>query len=197
MRGVSGQQTPNIDTSVAHPARVYDYFLGGKDNYAPDRELAERMAAQMPGLPTMTRANRAILGRAVRVLSAELGMRQFLDIGSGLPTSSNVHQVAQATDPTSRVLYVDNDPIVLAHGQALLVGDPAGRTAFVGADARDPRAILAAPTLREVLDLDEPVALILLSFLMYFPRRRGAAHRRDAAGRPSRGQHPDDLAPDR
>lgn len=158
-----------IDTSVPLPARVYDYFLGGKDNYAPDRALADRMAEQMPGLPLMTRANRVFLGRAVEVLAGELRMRQFLDVGSGLPTNRNVHQVAQEVDPACRVLYVDNDPIVLAHGHALLGGDPAGRTGLVEADARDPRSVLADPRLADVLDRGEPVAVMLLSFLMYFP----------------------------
>jgi hypothetical protein len=146
-----------IDTGIPHPARVYDYLL------------ADKMAEQMPGLPVMTRANRAFLGRAVEVLAGELGMRQFLDIGSGLPTNRNVHQVAQEVDPACRVLHVDNDPIVLAHGHALLAGDPAGRTGLIEADARDPRSILADPRLAAVLDRGEPVALMLLSFLMYFP----------------------------
>lgn len=158
-----------IDTSVPHPARVYDYFLGGKDNYGPDRALAEAMIEQLPILPGNARANRAFLGRAVPYLAGELGIRQFLDIGSGLPTNRNVHQIAQEIAPESRVLYVDNDPIVLTHGRALLSSGPEGRTGFLGADATDPQAVLRDPALAEVLDLDQPVALMLVCFLMYFP----------------------------
>ena len=155
-----------IDDTVAHPARVYDYMLGGKDNYAPDRALAEAMTARLPSLPEMLRANRDFLGRAVRHLVAERGIRQFLDIGSGLPAASNMHQVAQAIDPAARVVYVDNDPMVLAHARALMTSTPEGCTEFVSADARDPRSILADPAVVGTLDRDRPVALMIVSMLM-------------------------------
>ena len=125
-----------LDTSVAHPARVYDYWLGGKDNFAVDREAAEQAIAAFPGVISGVRANRAFLGRAVRYLAAEAGIRQFLDIGTGLPTADNTHEVAQAVAPQSRVVYADNDPIVLAHARALLTS-AGGATAYVDADIRD------------------------------------------------------------
>lgn len=159
---------PEIDTSVAHPARVYDSWLGGKDNYAADRAMADAIAAQVPTVATMAKANRAFLGRAVRYLVAEAGVRQFLDIGTGIPTYGNTHEVAQRVDPSARVLYVDNDPIVLAHARALMTSTPEGRTAYIEADLRDPAAILADPALAATLDLDEPVALVLVAVLMYF-----------------------------
>lgn len=159
---------PNIDVSVPHPARVYDSWLGGKDNYAADRALADAIAQQIPTISTMARANRAFLGRAVRYLVAEAGIRQFLDIGTGIPTAGNTHEVAQAVDPTARVLYVDNDPIVLAHARALMTSTPQGRTDYIQADLHDPRAILADPAVAATLDLDEPVALMLVAVLMYF-----------------------------
>jgi O-methyltransferase involved in polyketide biosynthesis len=159
---------PAIDDTVAHPARVYDHLIGGKDNYAPDRALAEAMTASLPALPDMLRANRDFLGHAVRYLAAERGMRQFLDVGSGIPTPLNVHQMVQRIDPEARVVYVDNDPMVLAHARALMVGARQGRTAFVRADARDPRAILADPGVFGTLDREQPVALMLVSMLMYF-----------------------------
>jgi O-methyltransferase involved in polyketide biosynthesis len=158
-----------IDMTVAHPARVYDYWLGGKDNYQPDRVLAEAMNKQLPSIPVMARANRAFLGRAVRHLVAECGITQFLDVGAGIPTAPNAHQVAQGIDPTARVVYVDNDPIVLAHSRALLTSAPQGRTAFISADAADPAAILTDPVLWETLDRDRPIGLMLISMLMYFP----------------------------
>ncbi len=158
-----------VDTSRPHPARVYDYLLGGKDNFAADRQAADAMTAQLPTLPDMIRANRAFLHRAVRHLVVDLGLRQFLDVGSGIPTAWNVHQVAQAADPGARVVYVDNDPVVAAHSRALLTGVTDGPTAFIAADARDPATILADPALAATLDLDRPVALMLVSVLMYFP----------------------------
>ncbi len=157
-----------IDSTVAHPARVYDFMLGGKDNYAPDRELAEAMKEQLPDLPAMLRANREFLGRAVRHLVSERGIRQFLDVGSGIPTPQNVHQEAQELDPAARVVYVDNDPMVLAHSRALMVGTPEGRTAFAMGDARDPDAVLADPAVFATLDRTQPIALLLVSILMYF-----------------------------
>jgi O-methyltransferase involved in polyketide biosynthesis len=164
-----------IDTTKAHPARVYNYFLGGKDNFAADRAVAEAMLAQMPTAPAMARANRAFLHRAVRHLVADRGVTQFLDVGSGIPTMCNVHEVAQSLEPTSRVVYVDRDEVVAAHSRALLVSAPEGRTAFITADATDPRRILGDPVLAETLDLTRPVALMMISFLMYFDDE--AAHR--------------------
>jgi O-methyltransferase involved in polyketide biosynthesis len=157
-----------IDTSRAHPARVYDYLLGGKDNFAADRAAADAMTMQLPSLPTMIRANRQFLYRAVRHLVVDFGIRQFLDVGSGIPTACNVHQVAQEVDPGARVVYVDNDPVVATHSRALLSGAHPGSTAFILADAADPAAILADPAIAATLDLTEPVALMLVSVLMYF-----------------------------
>jgi S-adenosyl methyltransferase len=158
----------DINTNVAHPARVYDYWLGGKDNFPADRALAELMIQAIPNMRAMAAANRAFLGRAVRYLAAEAGLRQFLDIGTGIPTSPNVHEVAQAAAPEARVVYVDNDPIVLAHARALLNSQDAGETAFIMADLRDPRSILDHPTLAATLDLSQPVGVLLVALLMYF-----------------------------
>jgi S-adenosyl methyltransferase len=158
---------PEINTSVAHPARVYDYLLGGKDNFAADRALGDAVAKEMPSARDMARANRAFLGRAVRYLVTEAGMRQFLDIGTGMPTAENTHEVAQAVAPESRIVYVDNDPLVLAHARALMTSDPAGETAFIMANLQDTDKILADPALRRTLDLGKPVALMLIAILMY------------------------------
>ncbi|MFW6694666.1 SAM-dependent methyltransferase [Streptomyces sp. MAR4 CNX-425] len=150
-----------------HPARVYDYLLGGKDNYGPDREAAEQGMRANPHSLIPPRENRAFLRRAVHYLAAEAGIRQFLDIGTGLPTSPNVHEVAQAVAPDARVVYVDNDPIVLAHARALLTSSPEGRTRYVDADLRNAGAILDSPELRATLDLDQPVALLLVAILHF------------------------------
>ena len=158
-----------INTNVAHPARVYDYWLGGKDNFPADRALAEAILEAVPIMRTMARANRAFLGRAVRHLTRDLGIRQFLDIGTGIPTAGNTHEVAQGIAPEARVLYVDNDPIVLAHARALMTSDVAGRTAFIAADVRQPEAILGDPTLAATLDLGRPVAVMLVAILMFLP----------------------------
>ena len=142
----AGDSTPEgvtLDTSVAHPARVYDYWLGGKDNFAADREAAEQVIAANPTVLHGVRANRAFLGRAVRYLAAEAGIRQFLDLGTGLPTAQNTHQVAQEIAPDSRIVYVDNDPIVLAYARALLASAPEGVTAYVPSDIRDTEKVLA------------------------------------------------------
>jgi hypothetical protein len=152
-----------IDTTIAHPARVYDYWLGGKDNYYADREAAERVLAVTPGLRFRVRANRAFLARAVRYLAEEARIRQFLDIGTGIPSANNTHQVAQAVAPDARIVYADNDPIVLTHARALLASGPKGATQYVHGDVRDPAPILAAAT--ETLDFSEPVALMLLGIL--------------------------------
>ncbi len=158
-----------IDTTKAHPARMYDYLLGGKDHFKADRDAIAGLLRAVPTARTGARENRAFLGRTVRYLAAEAGIRQFLDIGTGLPTVNNVHEVAQAIAPESRVVYVDNDPIVLAHARALLTSHPAGRTAYIEADLHDPDAILHHPELRETLDLSQPVALMLVAVLHFFP----------------------------
>jgi len=157
-----------INTNVAHPARVYDYWLGGKDNFPADRALAEHIMQAIPTMHAMAQANRAFLSRAVRYLAGEAGVRQFLDIGTGIPTSPNVHEVAQAVAPDARVVYVDNDPIVLAHARALMASQNVGETAFILADLRQPQAILDHPTLKATLDLTQPVALMMVAVLMYF-----------------------------
>jgi hypothetical protein len=158
-----------IDTTRAHPARMYDYLLGGKDHFAADREAIGALLEAVPNARTGARENRSFLGRAVRYLTAEAGIRQFLDIGSGLPTLSNVHEVAQSVAPESRVAYVDNDPIVMAHAKALLTSSEVGRTVYVQADLHDPDAILADPAIREALDFTQPVALMLVAVLHFFP----------------------------
>jgi S-adenosyl methyltransferase len=158
-----------IDTSRPHPARTYDYFLGGKDNFAADREVAEKVIAGWPAIRVGVRENRQFLARAVSYLAGEAGIRQFLDIGTGLPTANNTHEVAQAVAPSARVVYVDNDPLVLAHARALLTSSPEGRTAYVHADLRDPAAILSDPVIRDVLDFSQPVALMLIAILHMIP----------------------------
>jgi hypothetical protein len=160
---------PQVDTSRPHSARMYDYFLGGKNHFEADREMAREVLASTPMARTSARENRAFLGRVVRFLAAEAGVRQFLDIGTGLPTANNVHEVAQAVAPESRVVYADNDPMVLAHARALLTSSPEGRTAYIQADLRDPGSILASPVLRDVLDLGQPVALMLIAVLHFIP----------------------------
>jgi hypothetical protein len=159
--------SPSLDTGVPHPARVYDYWLGGTDNYQADREAGDRVAATQPSVRPAVRANRAFLRRAVRYLAGEAGIRQFLDIGTGLPTNENTHQIAQAIAPESRIVYVDNDPIVLAHARVLLDSSPAGVTTYLQADARDPERILreAAAT----LNLSRPVAVMMLAVMHFIP----------------------------
>jgi O-methyltransferase involved in polyketide biosynthesis len=155
-----------FDTSVAHPARVYDVWLGGKDNFAPDREAARRVMEHNRAIVPGVRANRAFLARVVRHLVADEGVDQFLDLGTGLPSASNVHEVAQAADPQARIVYVDNDPIVLAHAQALLTGTP-GTVSYVDADIRDAGAVLREAG--RTLDLSRPVAVLLLMTLQFLP----------------------------
>ena len=159
--------------TTAHPARVYDYLLGGKDNFEPDRDAAEAMLTHVPDGRAMVRANREFLIRAVRVLAGDLGIRQFLDIGSGLPTQQNVHEVAQTIDPAASVLYVDKDAVVGAHARALLTPvTDLGMTGFLMADATDPVSILAeigsGSDLGATIDLTQPVGLMVVSMLMYF-----------------------------
>ena len=154
---------PNLDATVPHIARVYDYWLGGKDNFAADRELGERTLAAYPNLVFSVRANRAFLARTVRFLTAEAGIRQFLDIGTGIPTANNTHEVAQRAAPECRIVYVDNDPVVLLHAKALLKSAPRGACAYIDADLRDPEKILAAAA--GTLDFGQPVAVMLLAVL--------------------------------
>jgi SAM-dependent methyltransferase len=156
-----------LDTSRPHPARIYDYTLGGKNHFAADRAVADKVLAQWPAARTGARENRAFLGRAVRYLAGEAGVRQFLDIGTGLPTTNSVHEVAQAVDPSCRVVYADNDPLVMAHARALLTSAPEGRTAYIHADLRDPAAILAHAATIDTLDFGQPVALMLLGILHF------------------------------
>jgi len=154
-----------FDTSVAHVARVYDYWLGGKDNFAADRAAADQAIEAFPGIPLSARSNRAFQARAVRFLAGDAGIRQFLDIGTGIPMVNHTHQVAQAVAPESRVVYTDNDPVVLAHARALLTSSPEGRTDYVDADLCDPQTILdrAART----LDFSRPVAVMLMAILQH------------------------------
>ena len=156
---------PDVDSSRPHMARIYDYFLGGQNHFAADRETAEKILQTNPAIRIAARENRAFLGRSVRYLAAEAGIRQFLDIGTGLPTANNVHEVAQAVAPASHVVYVDNDPLVLAQARALLDSAPEGRTAYIHADLREPRKILGHPAVGEVLDLSRPTALVMLATL--------------------------------
>ncbi|MGC4747504.1 SAM-dependent methyltransferase [Micromonospora sp. DT201] len=165
----AGSPSDRIDTSVAHPARRYNYWLGGKDNFQADRESGDAMAAAFPTIRTAALENRRFLQRAVSYLAGEAGVRQFLDIGTGIPTANNTHEVAQAIAPQARVVYVDNDPIVLAHARALLTSSPAGATAYIDADLRDPERILAHSELRRTLDLSQPVALMLVAVLHFVP----------------------------
>jgi hypothetical protein len=154
---------PKIDASVAHIARVYDYWLGGKDHFAADRAVGDKVLEIHPETVLSVRANRAFLARSVRYLAATEGIRQFLDIGTGLPSANNTHEVAQAVAPQARVVYVDNDPIVLAHARALLTSSPEGATAYLDADIRDTDRILHEAG--EVLDFSEPVAVMLVAVL--------------------------------
>ncbi|WP_328581018.1 SAM-dependent methyltransferase [Streptomyces sp. NBC_00370] len=161
------ERPTNIDTGVAHPARVYNAWLGGRDHYPADEEAAQLAAAANPGIVPAVRANRAFLGRAVRLLTEQAGIRQFLDIGTGIPAAGNTHEVAQSVAPDARIVYVDNDRIVLAHATARLVGTAEGRTAYVEADARDVDTILSEA--RRTLDFSRPVGLMLVAILQYIP----------------------------
>jgi hypothetical protein len=161
---LSESEPPEIDVTVAHPSRIYDYWLGGKNNFAADREAGDATLAVNPYILPGVAANRAFLAAAVRFLAGEANIRQFLDIGTGLPTANNTHEVAQSAAPDSRVVYVDNDPIVIAHARALLTGT-SGATAYLHADLRDPGTILREAA--RTLDFSKPVAVMLLMILMH------------------------------
>jgi S-adenosyl methyltransferase len=160
-----GGEQPAFDTSVAHIARVYDYWLGGKDNFAADRAAGEGAIKAFPNIPLSARANRAFLARVVRFLAGEVGIRQFLDIGTGIPSANNTHEVAQLVVPESRIVYVDNDPVVLTHARALLTSDPAGATDYIDADLRHPLRILEGAA--RTLDFERPVAVMLMAILQH------------------------------
>ncbi|GAB1820460.1 SAM-dependent methyltransferase [Herbidospora sp. RD11066] len=160
------ENAPKIDTSIPHSARVYDYWLGGKDNFEADRKVAEATAAAAPGVVQGARDNRAFLGRAVQFL-AEQGISQFLDIGTGIPTQGNTHEVAQRINPAARIAYVDNDPIVMTHARALLRSSREGKTTYVEADLRDPKTLLEHPEIGRVIDFDQPLGLIIIGTLMF------------------------------
>ncbi|SCK52153.1 SAM-dependent methyltransferase [Streptomyces sp. WMMB 322] len=163
----------DLELDRAHSARMYDYFLGGTTNFPADRESAGKAMAVFPALLVAARANRQFMHRSVRHL-AQTGMRQFLDVGTGIPTSPNLHEIAQEAAPDARVVYTDNDPVVLTHAHALLRSSPEGRTAYVQCDARDPEALLKSPEVRETLDLGRPVALSLIALLHFVPGERTA-----------------------
>ncbi|MFE0456135.1 SAM-dependent methyltransferase [Streptomyces sp. NPDC058914] len=171
MTGQDPTTAVEIDTSKPHPARMYDWYLGGKDNYPVDEEMGRQMLTLDPRVPVMARVNRAFMHRATRWL-AKNGVRQFLDIGTGIPTEPNLHQVAQQTAPDARVVYCDNDPIVLAHAAALLRSTPEGVTEYLQADVRDPAAIVEGA--RKILDFDRPIALSLVALLHFISDEDGA-----------------------
>ncbi|GAA3629786.1 SAM-dependent methyltransferase [Streptomyces chitinivorans] len=164
-RAHEGFAPEQIDTSRPHPARMYDYYLGGSDNYEVDREAADRLMKMAPDVRVSARANRDFLGRAVRTVVEELGIRQIIDVGTGIPTSPNTHELARASAPDTRVVYVDNDPIVSVHADAKLTG--AGNAEFVLADARRPEAVTGHPAVRELIDFGRPVALLLVAVLHF------------------------------
>jgi hypothetical protein len=165
-QGVAGDWATRVNTSVPNPARIYDFLLGGKDNYPADREVAEQLLALAPVARAVVHDNRAFLRRAVRFLTQEAGIRQFIDLGSGLPTQGNVHEVAQAVAPDARVVYVDNDAMVVTHSRALLAGD---NTLAVEADLRAPDLIVGNLEVRELVDFDQPIALLLVAILHFIP----------------------------
>ncbi|MGB6455802.1 MAG: SAM-dependent methyltransferase [Streptosporangiaceae bacterium] len=163
----SERTTDPLDTSVAHIARVYDYLLGGKDNFEADRAAADAMKRAYPDIANSMRSNRQFLARTVRYLAGAEGIRQFLDVGTGIPTANNTHEVAQSIAPDCRVVYVDRDPVVLIHARALLTSEPEGVTDYIEADIRDPQAILAHAA--SVLDFSKPIALMLVAILHFVP----------------------------
>ncbi|KOG85891.1 SAM-dependent methyltransferase [Streptomyces varsoviensis] len=168
----TGSAPGTIDTSKPHPARMYDYYLGGKDHYDVDALAAADVEAVFPGIKTCAQTNRLFMHRATRVL-AEAGIRQFLDIGTGIPTTPNLHQVAQEVAPDAKIVYADNDPIVLIHAQALLRSTPEGRTEYIHADVREPESILKAAQLHATLDMDQPIAMSLNALMHFIPDSDG------------------------
>ncbi|MFI0419278.1 SAM-dependent methyltransferase [Spongiactinospora sp. 9N601] len=156
-----------IDTSVPHSARIWNYWMGGKDNFPVDRQAGDVFAGLYPGIVDMARVSRYYIARVVRYLAHEMGVRQFLDIGTGLPSHDNTHEVAQRVDPRARIVYVDNDPMVLAHAHALLTADPRGSTDYIEADLNDPDTIVRAAKTK--LDFDRPVAIMLMGVLGHLP----------------------------
>ena len=175
--GPPGQRTtsPQFDTSVPHPARVYGYWLGGKDHFPADRKVAEEVMRLRPQVVASARANRAFLARVVRFLAGQCSIRQFLDIGTGLPAVNNTHEVAQRAAPDSKIVYVDNDQLVLTHARALLGSTtPQGTCAYVDADLREPETILAQAS--QTLDLTQPTAILLLAILHFIPGTTAPAH---------------------
>ncbi|MGI5267638.1 SAM-dependent methyltransferase [Nonomuraea sp. CA-218870] len=165
-------QANRIDTTVPHPARMWNYWLGGKDHYDVDRVAGDQFSQAFPDIVHIARLSRHLIARVVLYLVTEAGVRQFLDVGTGLPTVDNTHEVAQRADPACRVVYVDNDPLVLTHARALLVGTPEGATDYVEADLRDPEAIIAAAA--RTLDLTQPVALMLMGIVGFVSDEEGA-----------------------
>ncbi|MEU6139649.1 SAM-dependent methyltransferase [Streptomyces sp. NPDC047081] len=159
----------DIDTSRPHSARMYDYYLGGKDHFDVDQQAAGKVAEVFPAIFVCARENRAFMHRATRVLAKEHGIRQWLDIGTGIPTEPNLHQVAQAVVPDAKVVYADNDPLVLKYAERLMRSTREGRTTYIHADFTEPEAILGAPELSEALDLTKPVALSLNALLHFIP----------------------------
>jgi hypothetical protein len=158
-------ESPTLKIDVPHSARIYDYWLGGKDNFAVDREVGEAMIAAIPSMRYMAGENRKFVHRVVRHLGSE-GIGQFLDVGTGIPTEPNLHQVAQQVDPHARVVYVDNDPLVLVHARALMVSTAEGRCEYLAADLRASESILDSPVVKDTLDLTEPIGLTLIAVLM-------------------------------
>lgn len=163
----NGPTSRSLDALVPHPARRYSYWLGGKDHFAADRASGDAIAAMYPSVVTTARENRRFMQRAVTFLAGECGIRQFLDIGCGLPAADNTHEIAQRIAPTCRVVYVDNEPLVMAYARALLTGTPQGQTAYIERDLRDPAGILGDAAMGTVLDLDEPVGLLLVAVLHF------------------------------
>ena len=179
-----------IDTTVPHSARIWNYWLGGKDNYPVDRAAGDQFLKAYPGMAAEARANRQFLARGVGYLVTEAGVRQFLDIGTGLPTADNTHEIAQRLNPACRIVYVDNDPLVLAHARALLTSTPEGVTDYVDADLHDPDKILNAAA--KILDFSAPIALILSGIMGHIADGEGPhAIVSQLMDRPARRQLPD------
>jgi hypothetical protein len=164
----SPDSPPKVDTNVSHSARIWNYWLGGKDNFQVDREIGDQFRELFPDIVPIARGSRAFLSRAVSYLAGEVAIRQFLDIGTGLPTVDNTHEVAQRVAPESRIVYVDNDPMVLAHARALLVGTSEGATEYIDANLHEPERILDAAA-QTTLDFNQPVGLMLMNILGHVP----------------------------